>query len=344
MRNSEKNLLTMTRKNKLLSSTSSSSAASPAEPKEVLEIQDPDGSWRPIGPVTVLKDEKDNDYNNGDSPATGSSPSSSSSIPSRQQLPKMVKALLLSHGTSSPSPAALTNRKDYYLFRHAPGNERTPNTNLLILLHGAGDTHVPFDTLARTMALPQTATLSISARGYTNLPFGLGCTWFPEMDYSSGEALPEQHPIRQNGIDQAVNKLMRVLTELAVRSDWIVPERVFLLGYGAGATLVSTVCQAWNVSVPLGGAVCVGGGQIRMPSSNDNKNKTTNQTPILWMVGEKDTGFSPTMARHTMEVYGRKGEIHVEPHKGQGMIQSASEMKVVMEFLAPKLVRVSSMS
>lgn len=35
------------------------------------------------------------------------------------------------------------------------------DTNLLILLHGLGDTLEPFDRLAASLALPQTATLTI---------------------------------------------------------------------------------------------------------------------------------------------------------------------------------------
>ena len=35
--------------------------------------------------------------------------------------------------------------------------------NLLILLHGLGDTHVPFANLGKQLKLPQTATLAIRA-------------------------------------------------------------------------------------------------------------------------------------------------------------------------------------
>lgn len=45
------------------------------------------------------------------------------------------------------------------------------DSNLLILLHGLGDTHLPFQSLGKKLAtnLPQTATLSL--RGGSPVPF-----------------------------------------------------------------------------------------------------------------------------------------------------------------------------
>ncbi|KAI2499297.1 phospholipasecarboxylesterase [Fragilaria crotonensis] len=121
-----------------------------------------------------------------------------------------------------------------------------PNTNLLILLHGAGDTHIPFDKLGQTMALPQTATLALSARGAYGepLPLQLGYTWFQEMDYTTGAPLPESQ--RQRSLHEAASKFCQFLHQLIVQEQWIIPERVFLLGYGAGGALAMQVCVLWN--------------------------------------------------------------------------------------------------
>lgn len=273
---------------------------------EVQEGQD----WQSVGSVQLLPDD---------------TATPEVTINPRNQLPKSVKRILVG--------AANAQRKQYYLFRHAPSEQ--PNTNLLVLLHGAGDTHVPFDKLARTMALPQTSTLSLSAKDYENLPFDLGCTWFQEMDYATGTQLSEAK--QRYNLQVAATKLCAVMEELSLEQHWIIPERIFFLGFGAGAALAMQLCGLWSERghVPFGGAICVAGGVVMDGTT------TTTTAPILLMVGEKDDAFPPNRARLVKEHYGN-ADVHVEPNKQQGMIQSPDEMKQVMEFLSKRLVRVSS--
>lgn len=47
-------------------------------------------------------------------------------------------------------------------FFYAPSDDGT-DENLLILLHGLGDTHIPFFKLGRQLKLPQTAVLAVRA-------------------------------------------------------------------------------------------------------------------------------------------------------------------------------------
>lgn len=47
-------------------------------------------------------------------------------------------------------------------FSYTPSNDGV-DENLLILLHGLGDTHVPFANLGRQLKLPQVATLALRA-------------------------------------------------------------------------------------------------------------------------------------------------------------------------------------
>jgi predicted esterase len=341
--------------------------------------------------------------------------------PNRLQLPRSVKALLApstitttttttSATTSSSNvgdataadtyTAATTttrplSRKDCYLFRHARNKDHS-NTNLIIFLHGAGDTHRPFDKLGQTMALPQTATLSVSAQsgsdgsGYEELPFGLGFTWFQEIEYTTGMPLPYHHPLRIQSLMAATLNFTKVLDQLIQPDEeeegsscgWISPERIFLFGYGSGATLVHQICRSWSSSTnqyepatsssssssqrhrrpPLGGAICVCGGSTlkeekeeyptnigttTCSSSKSENNNKSHKTPILFMVGEQDTSFSPHMALSIQKIYGGGGseelvQIHVEPGKGQEMICRPREMECIMKFLAKRLVQSTS--
>jgi predicted esterase len=268
-------------------------------------------------------------------------------------LPRSVKKLLIMSASGNPAeqvcnhPHPGNSRKSYYLFRHAPGGQ--PNTNLLILLHGAGDTHIPFDRLGQTMALPQTATLALSARGPLGepLPLQLGHTWFQEMDYSNGAYLePSQ---TQQNLNNAAFRFCNVLNQLIRKEQWIIPERVFLFGYGAGAALAMQVCGLWiagqpdqHTPQPLGGAICVAGG---ISSTSDTTLTNLSNSPILLMVGENDEYFPPWKAKQIQKHYGMSNnlELHIEPNKGQGMIGSANEMHKVMQFLSKRLVRISAM-
>ena len=329
----------------------------------------------------------------------------------RDQLPRSVKRMLVGHDDNvdndqrqcDTNDASMTkSRKHYYLFRHAPNGQ--PNTNLLILLHGAGDTHIPYDKLAQRMELPQTATLAISARRYQPLVYNLEqhCenyyTWFDRegneedggdepLESSSGSKQQQQQrrqPRQGLSLQNAARKLTKVLQQLIVTEQWIIPERVFLFGYGDGATLAMQVCECWahenpsfasqidehhpvstgggrgqqqqplqSVS-PLGGAICVAGGSSNTTKENvvhsDQRHQQRQsfvqrpiKTPILLVVGEHDESFPPEQATKIQALYGKASvEVYIAPNKGQGMIQSESEMYKVMEFLSQRLVRIST--
>lgn len=303
-------------------------------------------SWKSVGQVQLLVD---------DNSPSGTTRNNNDITGRRHQLPRTVKNLLVTPSVRTTAAEdkkeCQQQRKACYLFRHAPAGQ--PNTNLLILLHGAGDTHIPFDKLGQTMALPQTATLALSARGAYGepLPLQLGYTWFQEMDYTTGAPLPESQ--RQRNLHETASKFCQFLHQLIVQEQWIIPERVFLLGYGAGGALAMQVCVLWNTpthqqhnavppSPPLGGAICVAGGASSIPQATAESLTTT---PILLMVGENDESFPPSIAKRLQQRYGRGKamELHIQPNKGQGMIQSAAEMHKVMEFLSQRLVRLSSM-
>jgi predicted esterase len=291
-----------------------------------LEVQDATtGEWNCAGPVHFV-----------DGGSSQSTP-----IAARRQLPKRVKQWLAPNATSKEA------RRPHYLYRHAPNEQ--PNTNLLILLHGAGDTHLPFDKLAHTMVLPQTATLAISASRFHPLPFGLGYSWFQEMDYATGEALTQDHHARRTSLDKAVYNFAQLLTML-LYEQWIVAERIFFMGYGSGATLIMELCQIWNLRhadrPALGGGICIGGGSAGPPADNETSN--AQGTPILLLCGAQDKTFPLFQANETKLHYEQvcgNGLVtmHVEPNKGQGMISTSAEMHAVMAFLASRLVRVSRM-
>lgn len=79
-------------------------------------------------------------------------------------------------GTYSPSPDGI-------------------DTSLLLLLHGLGDSAAPFANLARSLSLPQTATLALNAP--LRVPFleENNLQWWPSFDMATGDrTFPLSHP------------------------------------------------------------------------------------------------------------------------------------------------------
>jgi len=253
------------------------------------------------------------------------------------------------------------------------------------------------------MELPQTATLSLSASispnnlhesskngnngnttsesmpskssFFVELPFGLGYTWFEEMDYAStGEVLPKEHPRRLKTLKHAVELMDALLCSLTgihseggnnddysttTTTTWI-PERIFLFGFSAGACLVMETCRIWMNAgrMALGGAICISGGiqtkenlpgRISTNAATDNSESSTtmqqknNQpTDVLIITGSNDIQYSKRDAQLSKECYhasSSKVQVHVQRGKGHAMIDSKEEMQAVMHFLSKRLVR-----
>ena len=264
----------------------------------------------------------------------------------------------------SPNAKVKGDRKENFLFHHSSDDV---DTNLFILLHGAGDTHRAFREFAKRMDLPQTATLSIHAsscnNGFTTLPFNLGHTWFEEMDYAvTGDALADRDPRRVSSLSSAIDKLIKILSSLYPQGGddsnegWM-PERIFLFGYSAGACLVMETCLRLmkQKEMPLGGAICVAGGiKCEMPPDEKEKVDTSSEathffegpTPVLLVVGSKDGNFPPNIARKASSLYNdtsatkeSAATIFVKDGKGPAMVGSEDEMRCIMEFMAQRLVR-----
>ena len=304
--------------------------------------------WRDAGPITMLPSENDSAFINNLSKA-----------------PKMEKKLMkektkLKELTSSVKN--LLGGRQYYEYRHSSDKI---DTNLLILLHGAGDSHIPYHNLAQTMMLPQTASLSISAsipETFVKIPFDLGYTWFEETDYlQTGLPLPPNHPKRIRSLEKAIHYLKRVLSCLIVDNGWI-PERIFILGFSCGACLAMEtaldlfICddkkQNFLSNRPLGGIICIAGGIKfnRYQSSLSPAKNWANLSEVLLVVGQNDKIFTPSEAEMSSRIYNsffkiekvgtkERVKIHVQSNKAHSMISSHEEVHAIMSFLSVKLVR-----
>ncbi|KAL3796391.1 hypothetical protein HJC23_004188 [Cyclotella cryptica] len=324
-----------------------------------LEVKMVDSNeWRDAGPIDLIDDVATLNLS-----STQRSVLNAPTKSGPNQHPTLTKEL--------PSDLTSLLGSQSYRYRHSADGI---DNNILLLFHGAGDTLTPYDALAQQMALPQTSTLAVSA-SHVQIPFDLGYTWFEEMD-CFGNTLANDDPRRLNSLRRVVDWLEDLLCLLTgidpnnsgssgksscqktdSETSWI-PERVFLLGFSAGACLIMELCRSWwsKGRSSLGGAICVAGGIRTSSLSISNKacdnsikcNKdgtdpeTRNEaTDILILAGSNDDVYSPKSAEKSKQLYSfpSKVRLHIQEKHGHTMIRSKREMTVVMEFLSQRLAR-----
>lgn len=116
-------------------------------------------------------------------------------------------------------------------------SSKQPPTNILILLHGLGDSHESFEKLGKQMNLPETACISI--RGPKPLPFELGGFHYGDdivFDQSSGQVDAD---CGFKEIATILHKL--VLQDVLVEKCGYKTREVMLFGFGQGGMAALSV-------------------------------------------------------------------------------------------------------
>ena len=208
----------------------------------------------------------------------------------RARLAQAASGLAAAAATPPPPQRPLLKRDIVYAsfsrscsrtaFRHSDDGV---DENLLILLHGLGDSLEPFAKLGAAMRLPQTAMLALQARA--EVPLLGGGYWFSSLEPATYEPYvdPPVDGSRLASLARTVGALCSDIVALCASHDWPL-ERVHLLGYGDGAAVALHVVAALAEQGGGGGmnvgsvaAVCgsllpeftapVGGGQARATST-----------------------------------------------------------------------------
>ncbi|KAK1934447.1 putative hydrolase C9G1.08c [Phytophthora citrophthora] len=262
--------------------------------------------------------------------------------------PENASPIELQQHTSRPSAGG---RLDLDTSRF-PGNPRfklVPGSNvqnLLIFLHGRGDSHEVFARLGEQMALPQTAVLSL--RAHRELPFGLGSTWIGDLD-ANGDAIPPDTPHKQrsDSLQSARDYLWSFLRVLHDEYEWNY-SRIFVFAFSQGACVAFHMAMTLPRDVRLGGVVLVAGGAIVGPHlTTSAPDQDLAVTPMLQVTGEVDNIYPTALAVLTRREFKRRhkqktaaAELFtslVRPHKGHAMIDSPEDMHHVMLFFSKHL-------
>ncbi|GKZ36075.1 hypothetical protein AbraIFM66950_006950 [Aspergillus brasiliensis] len=221
--------------------------------------------------------------------------------------------------------------------------------NILLLLHGIGDTSTNLSSLARALNLPETTVLTLQAP--TPLPFDLGgFHWGDDITFSPAGDLD-----MDSGFTRATRTIIQeVIIDTLFGKCGYKGRDIVVFGIGQGGMVGLEVAR----NIPgflkgekddgngneeeLGGVVSIGAplglsGKVSASGSGSGKSRT----PVLIVAGKEDggdrsTAVSAAGVRRTKEWF-EFVEVSRYKRRGDGMPRNAEEMRPVMEFLARRL-------
>lgn len=193
-------------------------------------------------------------------------------------------------------------------------------TNLLILLHGLGDTAKNFVEFGRRLTLPQTSLLAITAPG--RLPLDMGAAWYPAFEQ---DGTPLVEPVRPGdrrrveGVRASRIAIQTLIRGLVCRCNWRASD-VFIMGFSQGGLVAMDVGTHVATPGPLGGVVglscaCLLPEQDAL--SERRKEESALQAPMLSLHGTQDDVVPLSLARSTRDVMRERIAVQLaEPGSG----------------------------
>ncbi|KIW01582.1 uncharacterized protein PV09_07055 [Verruconis gallopava] len=204
-----------------------------------------------------------------------------------------------------------------------------PATNILVLLHGLGDTELPFKSFAEKLQLPETAYLAL--RGTSNLPFDLeGAHWGDDIVFGVDGTIEA---------DTGFKKSTRIVGDDIIRSvlidKWGYKSReILLFGYGQGGMLALNIAAELGLETELGGVVSIGGPLPSGAALPEVGKKC--RTPVLLCHGYRRSAVQDVDVDRLKD-YFEFVEVKEWRKTGDGMPASRDEMLPIMQFWARRL-------
>ncbi|KZS94170.1 hypothetical protein SISNIDRAFT_427371 [Sistotremastrum niveocremeum HHB9708] len=210
-------------------------------------------------------------------------------------------------------------------FSYAPSDDGT-DENLLILLHGLGDSHTPFAKLGRQLKLPQTATLALRAPELIPYLYEEAFQWYPTFD-ALGEFLERPNP------STAIELMLKILKHLTSQCSWP-SEKIHLFGFAQGGTVcVESGVRWWrDQNLALGSIVTISGPLLSYPNFSP-----ICPTPTLVFHRPKSEASALSAGDVTALKKGYGWVNEVKFGGGDGMPRSRDEWEPIMKFWSERL-------
>jgi predicted esterase len=204
--------------------------------------------------------------------------------------------------------------------------------NILILLHGLGDTNRSFSQLGRNLNLPETACLSI--QGPNPIPPIFTGSDTPAFHWGDDVLIDEGKG--EIELDAGFNTIQKILLEDVVKAGLIgkcgfAARNILFLGFGQGGMAALQLAASSTSEMEFGGVISIGG---QLPSSSSSGGKV--KTPVLVLGGSRSTQVTRSavdaLKARFMDVE------YVKWEKGEdSMPRSREEMVPIMKFFARRL-------
>ncbi|KAF4612678.1 hypothetical protein D9613_011710 [Agrocybe pediades] len=139
--------------------------------------------------------------------------------------------------TPKVKPAPKTSKIPSKFF-YAASNDGT-DENLLVLLHGLGDTEIPFSKLGKSLKLPQTAVLALRAPEQVPFLYEDAFQWYTSFD-DLGETILHPNPT------PALQFMHKVVDHLITDCAWPA-SRIHFFGFAQGGSVAAEfVLERWK--------------------------------------------------------------------------------------------------
>ncbi|KAF2844944.1 phospholipase/Carboxylesteras-like protein [Plenodomus tracheiphilus IPT5] len=210
-----------------------------------------------------------------------------------------------------------------------PPPSSQPPSNVLLLLHGLGDTNAPFTKLGQQLNLPETVCIAVQAPA--PLPFDLGgFHWGDDMvfDQNTGEM----------DLDTGFKASMRLVLDSVVREGLMKTcgykaREIVIFGFAQGGMVGLQVATELE-GEELGGVISIGG--ILPLSLSLNAQAKKSGTPVLLCKASKGSAVTESAMTKLKDVFDYV-EIKEWARRGDGMPSNREEMMPIMQFFARRL-------
>ncbi|KAF3039031.1 hypothetical protein E8E12_007901 [Didymella heteroderae] len=207
----------------------------------------------------------------------------------------------------------------------APSSQQP--TNILILLHGLGDTNASFTRLGQQLNLPETACIAVQAPA--PLPFDLGgFHWGDDMIFDQNTGEMDMDTGFKTSTRLVLDKVVR---EALVGKCGYKPREIVIFGFGQGGMVGLQVAVELE-DEELGGVVSIGG---RLPTSVSLKTKKS-RTPVLICRAARASAVTDSAVSKLKDAF-EFVEIKDWKKNGDGMPSNREEMLPIMQFFARRL-------
>lgn len=195
--------------------------------------------------------------------------------------------------------------------------------NVLILLHGLGDTYQSMKTLGQRMALPE--TVCISVQGPTPLPFDIGgFHWGSDIIFDQGSDAMDF----DTGFNMSSKFLYEILQQLQAKCHYQ-GRNILFFGYGQGAMAALRLAVE---SEEFGGIISIGG-----PLPTDATTPTQmSETPIIVLGGSSDSAVTDSSIQRLKKSF-KFVEYKQWRRPGDAAPRNREEMFPIMQFFQRRL-------